>query len=152
MSPTTNSNTKKTAEAAGTLLASSYILYLKTQNFHWNVQGPFFTQLHTLFEVHYTELIPAIDEIAERIRALQVAAPGTFKAFSKLSSVKEVDGVPDAMEMVQLLADDQEKLVKDSEALFKAAESAGDQGTCDLAVRRMQAHQKNAWMLRSQLG
>jgi starvation-inducible DNA-binding protein len=140
------------AEGVSRVLADSYTLYLKTHAFHWNVEGPMFNTLHLMFMAQYTELWTALDLIAERIRSLGFPAPGTYKEFAKLASIEETEGVPDAMEMVQLLADDQEKPVKDSEALFKAAESAGDQGTCDLAVRRMQAHQKNAWMLRSQLG
>ncbi|HMS15252.1 MAG TPA: DNA starvation/stationary phase protection protein [Planctomycetota bacterium] len=145
------SNTTNTVEQASKLLAASYVLYLKTHNFHWNVKGPMFSTLHTLFMTQYTELALAVDEIAERIRALGHPAPGTFKDFYDLSTVKEVAGVPKATEMIQILASDQERIVEASKALFKAAEAAGDQASADLAVRRMDVHQKNAWMLSAHL-
>lgn len=141
----------KTVEQAGNLLAASYMLYLKTHNFHWNVRGPMFSTLHTLFETQYTELALAVDEIAERIRALGHPAPGTFAQFYRLSPIQEVEGVPKAMEMIAILADDQDKAVGAAKKLFEAAEEANDQASADLAVRRMDVHQKNAWMLRSHL-
>jgi len=138
-------------KALSRLLADSYTLYLKTHNFHWNVTGPMFSTLHTLFETEYTELALAVDEIAERIRALGAAAPGSYTAFARLAVVKEADGVPAAPEMLRQLADDQQTLVDAGRALVAAAEAAGDQASADLGVRRIQVHEKNAWMLRSHL-
>ncbi len=133
------------------LLASSYTLYLKTQNYHWNVTGPMFTTLHTLFEAQYTELAMAVDEIAERVRALDAFAPGSFTAFAKLSTVKEDVGRPEAKEMIRLLAADQEVIATSARKVIKAAEAAGDQASADLGTRRLDVHEKNAWMLRSHL-
>ena len=133
------------------LLATSYILYLKTQNYHWNVTGPMFTTLHTLFETQYTELAAAIDEIAERIRALDAKAPGSFAAFAKLSPVKEETGQPTADKMIRKLVADQGAIDKIAHDLFDAADAVEDQATADLATRRLDVHQKNAWMLRSHL-
>ena len=135
----------------GTLLASSYTLYLKTQNYHWNVTGPMFTTLHNLFMVQYTELSLAVDEIAERMRALGAPAPGSYTAFTKLSSVKEENGSPDAKTMIKKLVADQEALKDNARAVIKASEKAGDAVSADLATRRMDVHAKNAWMLRSHL-
>ena len=140
-----------TTESLSRLLADSYLLYLKTHNFHWNVTGPMFTTLHTLFEMEYTELALAVDEIAERIRALGEVAPGTFSAYAKLASVKEAEGVPKAADMIKELVADQAKVVAAAKAVVKAAEAAGDDATADLAVRRIDVHEKNAWMLRSHL-
>lgn len=133
------------------LLASSYTLYLKTQNYHWNVTGPMFTTLHTLFEAQYTELAMAVDEIAERVRALDAFAPGSFTAFAKLSTVKEDVGRPEAKEMIRVLAADQEVIATSARKVIKAAEAAGDQASADLGTRRLDVHEKNAWMLRSHL-
>jgi starvation-inducible DNA-binding protein len=133
------------------LLSDSYILYLKTQNFHWNVTGPMFTTLHGLFMTQYTELAAANDEIAERIRALGAFAPGSFAEFSRYSKIKEAAGHPSAKEMIKALAADQDTIVALSHKLFTAAEAARDQATADLATRRQTAHEKNAWMLRSHL-
>jgi starvation-inducible DNA-binding protein len=138
-------------EALSRLLADSYTLYLKTHNFHWNVKGPMFSTLHTLFETQYTDLALAVDEIAERIRALDAVAPGSYTEFAKLSAVKESVGAPPAAEMIRVLADDQGTVVEGAKALFRAAEAAGDQASADLSVRRMDVHEKNAWMLRSHL-
>ena len=135
----------------GTLLASSYTLYLKTHNYHWNVTGPMFTTLHTLFMTQYTELSLAVDEIAERMRALGSHAPGSCTAFTKLSTVKEENGNPDAKTMIKKLVADQEAIIDNANAVIKAAEKAGDQVSADLATRRMDVHAKNAWMLRSHL-
>ncbi len=143
-------NTNAVDELA-TLLASSYTLYLKTHNYHWNVTGPMFTTLHTLFMTQYTELALAVDEIAERIRAVGACAPGSYTAFSKLSSVKEENGNPDARTMIKKLVADQEAIIDNARAVIKAAEKAGDQVSADLATRRMDVHAKNAWMLRSHL-
>jgi starvation-inducible DNA-binding protein len=142
---------KQAADATARLLADSYTLYLKTHSYHWNVTGPMFTTLHTMFEVQYTELALAVDEIAERIRALGEIAPGSYSAFAKLSTVKEADSVPKATDMIRDLAEDQRKIVATAREVFKAAEAAGDQATADLAVRRMELHEKNAWMLSSHL-
>lgn len=138
-------------DALSALLASSYILYLKTQNYHWNVTGPMFTTLHTMFETQYTELAMAVDEIAERIRALGAFAPGSFSAFTVLSSVKEETGRPDAKKMIRTLVADQEKIAELARAVIEAAEAIRDQASADLATRRLDVHGKNAWMLRSHL-
>ncbi|MCC6161923.1 MAG: DNA starvation/stationary phase protection protein [Acidobacteria bacterium] len=133
------------------LLASTYTLYLKTQNYHWNVTGPMFTTLHTLFETQYTELALANDEIAERIRALDAFAPGSLAEFSTLSVVKEAKGRATAKQMIETLVSDQKALAKAAHKAIDAAEKAGDQATADLGTRRVEIHEKNAWMLRSHL-
>ncbi|MBK6831930.1 MAG: DNA starvation/stationary phase protection protein [Flavobacteriales bacterium] len=134
-----------------TLLATSYTLYLKTHNYHWNVTGPMFTTLHTLFMTQYTELALAVDEVAERIRTLDAYAPGSYTAFAKLSKVKEETGHPNAKAMIEQLVADQAALIEVARTVIKAAEKAGDQVSADLATRRMEVHAKNAWMLRSHL-
>jgi starvation-inducible DNA-binding protein len=141
----------KVAESLSKLLADSYTLYLKTHNYHWNVTGPMFQTLHTMFETQYTELASAVDEIAERIRALGVYAPGTYKKFSELSSIKEEDGVPSAQEMIRNLVEGHEAVSRTAREAFPAAEEALDEATADLFVGRMQLHEKTAWMLRSLL-
>jgi starvation-inducible DNA-binding protein len=133
------------------LLAGSYTLYLKTHNYHWNVTGPMFTTLHTLFETQYTELALAVDEIAERIRALGAYAPGSYTEFSKLSTIKEETGHPPAKDMIRNLVSDQEEIAASAKRVIEAAESIADQATADLGTRRLEIHQKNAWMLRSHL-
>ncbi|MGE4528323.1 MAG: Dps family protein [Rhodospirillaceae bacterium] len=142
---------QKIAEGLKVLLASSYTLYLKTHNFHWNVTGPMFNALHTMFEGQYTELAAAIDEIAERIRALGVFAPGSFSQYKELSAVKEETGVPSAVEMIAQLAKDNETLSKVAREVLPAAGKADDEPTNDLLTQRMQTHEKAAWMLRSML-
>ena len=142
---------KHTADMTARLLADSYTLYTKTHAYHWNVTGPMFTTLHTLFETQYSELALAVDEIAERIRALGEFAPGSYSAFAKTSSVKEAEGVPRATDMIRELADDQQKVAATARQVFEAAEAAGDQASADLAVRRIEVHEKNAWMLLSHL-
>jgi len=150
--PLDGASRKKIAAAASRLLADSYTLYLKTHNYHWNVKGPMFTTLHTLFELEYTELALAVDEIAERIRALGHAAPGSYTAFAKLSKVKEAgESVPPAIKMIEKLAADQDLVVSCARDLFAVASAANDQASADLATRRMLIHEKNAWMLRSHL-
>lgn len=131
------------------LLADSYTLYLQTHNFHWNVTGPMFPQLHTMFETHYTELAIAVDDIAERIRSLDVAAPGTYRAFAELSSIKEVGGVPDADEMVRLLTVGHEQVVKTCRKALAIAQDADDESSSALISDRMRIHEKTAWMLRA---
>jgi starvation-inducible DNA-binding protein len=138
-------------EALSRLLADSYTLYLKTHNFHWNVKGPMFTTLHTLFETQYTELALAVDEIAERIRAIGAPAPGSYAAFSKLTAIKESETAPPALEMVQQLAADQETVARSARAALEVAQASDDEVSADLAIARMQIHEKNAWMLRSHL-
>lgn len=139
------------ADALGHVLADTYILYLQTHNFHWNVTGPNFFALHGMFEQQYTEMAAAVDEIAERIRAVGHPAPGTYAEFTRLGSLRETAGVPDANTMVRLLAEGNDSVLKPLRAALTAAENAGDDATVDLMVQRMQAHEKNAWMLRSTL-
>jgi starvation-inducible DNA-binding protein len=138
-------------ESLSKLLADSYTLYLKTHNYHWNVTGPMFTTLHTLFETEYNELALAVDEIAERIRALGAPAPGSYAAFSKLTEIKESESAPPATEMVRQLVADQETVAAAARRVVDAAEAAGDPATADLGTRRVEVHEKNAWMLRSHL-
>ncbi|MEZ5412872.1 MAG: Dps family protein [Opitutaceae bacterium] len=141
----------KIAEGLSHLLADSYTLYLQTHNFHWNVTGPMFQTLHVMFEQHYTELATAVDVIAERIRALGVAAPGTYTDFMRLSSIKEVKGVPKAKKMIRLLVTGHETVVRTARSVFPVVEKAGDEASADLLTQRMQLHEKTAWMLRSLL-
>lgn len=133
------------------LLADTYTLYLKTHNFHWNVTGPMFQTLHTMFEQQYTELAVAVDDIAERIRSLGFPAPGTYSEFVQLSSIPETSGVPKAEDMIALLVEGNEAVVRTARAAFPAAERAGDESTADLLTERMRLHEKTAWMLRSLL-
>jgi starvation-inducible DNA-binding protein len=133
------------------LLADSYTLYLQTHNFHWNVTGPMFNTLHTMFMTQYTEQWGALDLIAERIRALGFPAPGTYAEYARLSSVKEVTGVPKAMEMVRILVDAQEATARTARSLFPVVDAANDQPTADLITQRLDVHEKMAWMLRSLL-
>ena len=137
--------------ALSRLLADTYTLYLKTHNYHWNVTGPMFNTLHTLFETEYTEYALAVDEIAERIRAVGARAPGSYSEFAEIASVKEDRDSPPAMEMIRNLAADQEITADSARQVVEAAEAAGDQATADLGVRRIEVHEKNAWMLRSHL-
>ncbi|MBK9145544.1 MAG: DNA starvation/stationary phase protection protein [Candidatus Melainabacteria bacterium] len=140
------------ASGLSRLLADSYTLYLKTHNFHWNVTGPMFATLHLMFEQQYTELALAVDLIAERIRALGSPAPGTYKEFSRLTSIKEAEGVPSAEEMIKQLVEGQETVVRTAREIFPVAAEAHDEPTADILTQRMQVHEKNAWMLRSLLG
>ncbi|HLS82925.1 MAG TPA: Dps family protein [Steroidobacter sp.] len=142
---------KAIAGGLSRVLADTYTLYLQTHNFHWNVEGPMFNTLHQMFMVQYTELWNALDEIAERIRALGYPAPGTYREFAKLTSIKEAEGVPDAMEMVRLLVLGHESVARTARAAFPAAEEGGDESTADLLTQRLQVHEKTAWMLRSLL-
>lgn len=135
----------------GKLLADTYTLYLKTHNFHWNVTGPMFQTLHLMFETQYTELALAVDLIAERIRALGFPAPATYGEFGRLTSIKETVGVPDAAEMLRLLVEAQEAVVRTARSIFSSAEKAADEATADLLTQRIQLHEKTAWMLRSLL-
>ena len=133
------------------VLADSYTLYLQTHNFHWNVEGPMFNTLHLMFMEQYTELWTALDAIAERIRSLGYPAPGTYREFARLSSIKETDGVPAALDMVRLLVAGHEAVTRTLRAAFPAAEKGGDEATVDLLTQRLQVHEKTAWMLRSLL-
>jgi len=137
------------AESLKKLLADSYTLYLQTHNFHWNVSGPRFRELHLMFEEQYTELATAVDDIAERIRTLGVIAPGTYKAFAKLSSIEEVEDVPSADEMVLTLKQSHEQVVKTCRAALKHAQNADDESSLALISDRMRVHEKTAWMLRA---
>ena len=139
------------ANQLSALLADSYSLYLKTHNYHWNVTGPLFNTLHTMFEAQYTELATAVDEIAERIRALGIKAPGSYSAFSALTSISEATGGESAEQMIRALVEGQETVARTARAAFPAADSANDEPTADLLTQRMQIHEKNAWMLRSML-
>ena len=141
-------------EIAGGLsrvLADTYTLYLETHNFHWNVTGPMFQTLHLMFETQYNELALAVDLVAERIRALGFPAPGTYKKFAALSSIEEHDEVPRAQDMIRILVEGHETVARTAREVFRAAEKASDQPTCDLLTQRMQVHEKTAWMLRSLL-
>ena len=142
---------QRLADGLAKLLADSYTLYLKTHNFHWNVKGPMFQTLHLMFEQHYTELAMAVDLVAERIRALGHPAPGTYSAYAKLSSIAETDGVPQALDMVKLLVEGHEAVIRTARNVVSLAEEVSDQATADLGTQRLQLHEKTAWMLRSLL-
>jgi starvation-inducible DNA-binding protein len=139
------------AQGLSRLLADSYTLYLMTHNFHWNVTGPQFNSLHLMFMGQYTEQWNALDLIAERIRALGHPAPGTYKEFVKLASIKEVEGVPKANDMIRLLVNAQEATARTARDLFALVDKANDQPTADLLTQRLEVHEKTAWMLRSLL-
>lgn len=140
---------KAIAKGLSELLADSYSLYLMTHNFHWNVTGPMFNTLHTMFMAQYTEQWAALDLIAERIRALGEPAPATYKEFSRLTSIAEVSGTPKALEMVRYLVKAQEATAKTARKLFSLVDKANDQPTADLLTQRLDIHEKTAWMLRS---
>ena len=139
------------AEGLSRLLADTYTLYLKTHNFHWNVTGPMFQTLHLMFETQYTELALAVDAIAERIRSIGFPAPGTYKKYVELSSIKEDEGIPKAEDMIRLLVEGQEAVVRTARSLFPVVEKANDEATADLLTQRIQLHEKTAWMLLSLL-
>ena len=141
----------KTVDALSHLLADSYVLYLKTHNFHWNVTGPMFQTLHLMFMTQYTESWNAVDLIAERIRALGFLAPGSYKEFAGLTSIKDSSGKVSAEDMIRQLVEGQETVVRTAREVLPIAEKAGDQPTVDLLSTRMEVHEKNAWMLRSLL-
>jgi len=142
---------KKIVEGLSRLLADTYTLYLKTHNYHWNVEGPMFQTLHTMFEVQYTELALAVDLIAERIRALGHYAPGSYAQYAKLSSIGEETGVPAAQDMIRNLVKGNEAVTKTAREIFPVVDKASDEPTADLLTQRMQTHEKTAWMLRSLL-
>lgn len=145
------SDRKEIAAGLSRLLADTYTLYVKTHNFHWNVTGSLFNTLHQMFEQQYTELATAVDEIAERIRALGFPAPGSYAQFGSLTSIKEETGVPSAQDMIAQLAKDQETVARTAREVFPVADEAHDEPTADLLTQRMQIHEKTAWMLRSML-
>ncbi|QJE01082.1 DNA starvation/stationary phase protection protein [Massilia forsythiae] len=145
----TTEDRAKIADALSHVLADSYMLYLKTHNFHWNVTGPMFQTLHTMFQEQYTELWTALDDIAERIRALGHFAPGTYKRYAELSSIREEAGVPNAQEMIRQLVDGQEAVIRTVRSAFRIADEASDQPSAGMLSDRMEIHEKNAWMLRS---
>ena len=142
---------EKIAKGLSALLADSYTLYLMTHNFHWNVTGPQFNSLHLMFMAQYTEQWNALDIIAERIRSLGHPAPGTYGQFVKLASIKEVEGVPNANDMIRHLVLAQEATARTARKLFKVVNAANDQPTADVLTQRLDVHEKTAWMLRSLL-
>ncbi len=137
------------AEGLKRLLADSYTLYLQTHNFHWNVTGPQFRELHLMYEEQYTELATAVDDIAERIRTLGIHAPGTYKAFAELSAIQEVDGVPSSDDMTKILLAGHEQVVRTSREVLLIAQNADDESSAALISDRMRIHEKTAWMLRA---
>jgi starvation-inducible DNA-binding protein len=142
---------RKIAQGLSRLLADTFTLYLTTHNFHWNVKGPMFQTLHVMFEEQYNEVWLALDAIAERIRALGFPAPGTYAEYSKLSSIKETVGVPEAKEMIRILVAGQEAVARTARKIFPVVDKSADEPTADLLTQRMQVHEKTAWMLRSLL-
>lgn len=142
---------KQIAEGLSRFLADTYTLYLKTHNFHWNITGPHFTSLHQLFMTQYTELWTAVDEIAERIRALGYPAPGSYAQFAKLTSIAEAEGVPLADDMLRQLVSGNETVVRTARSVFLMTEKTGDQASLDLLTQRIRIHEKSAWMLRTLL-
>jgi starvation-inducible DNA-binding protein len=141
----------KIADGLSHLLADSYTLYLKTHNYRWNVTGPMFTTLHQMFEDHYTEMATAVDDIAERIRIIGHPAPGSYKQFSKLTSIEEEDGIPSAHSMISNLLKGHETVVRTAKSILPAVDEANDEGTLALLSSRIELHEKTAWMLRSML-
>ena len=139
------------ANGLSRLLADTYVLYLKTHSFHWNVEGPMFQTLHLMFMGQYTEAWNAIDPIAERIRSLGHYAPGSYKQYVKLATVKETEGVPRAGKMIAELIAGQEAVARTARSVLPLADAANDQPTLDLLTQRLDIHEKNAWMLRSLL-
>ena len=140
------------AHGLSRFLADTYTLYLKTHGFHWNVTGSMFNALHTMFETQYTEMWAAVDVIAERIRALDAFAPGSYADFAKLTSLKETSGTPpNAKDMIAQLLEGNEAVVRTARDLFPVAEKCNDEATLDLLTQRIQLHEKTAWMLRSLL-
>jgi starvation-inducible DNA-binding protein len=144
-------NREEIAKGLSRFLADTYSLYLKSHSFHWNVTGPMFNTLHAMFMEQYTELWTAVDEVAERIRALDEYAPGTYSDFAKLTSIKEANGVPNAKEMIAQLLEGHETAARTARSVMPAAEKGGDEGTLDLLTGRLKIHEKTAWMLRSLL-
>jgi len=142
---------REVAESLSRLLADTYTLYLKTQNFHWNVTGPMFQMLHQMFEQQYAELADAVDQIAERIRALGFPSPGTYQEFTRLTSISHDAGVPDAEKMIRSLVEGHERVTLTARDAFKIADKSKDEASIDMLTERLQVHEKTAWMLRSML-
>ena len=150
----TKKDREKIADGLSHLLADSFTLYLKTHNCHWNVTGPMFNTLHVMFEGQYTEQLTALDETAERIRALGFNAPGSYAEFIRLTSIPEEPGLTDTAdwrEMVRQLVSGNEAVCRTGRKVLKIADNAGDDPTTDLMTQRLNIHEKNAWMLRSLL-
>ena len=139
------------SDALSKLMADTYSLYLQTHNFHWNVEGPMFNTLHLMFETQYNELWTAVDTIAERIRSLGFPAPGTYGTLARLTSIEEVEGVPQAMDMVRYLVKGHEAVTRTARTAFQITDKAGDESSADMLTQRLQIHEKTAWMLRSLL-
>lgn len=144
-------NTKKISHSLATFLADSYILYLKTQNFHWNIEGDGFYFLHKMFQEQYEDLAEAVDVIAERIRGLKEVSPGTMKQFLKLTNLKEEVKIPNAKGMIKALLKDHETIIKTLRNKIKESSKEGDEGTADMYIERLRVHEKTAWILRSHL-
>lgn len=144
-------NRKLVADALSRVLADTSILFLKSRNYHWNVVGPLFSNLHEFFETIYVDLDAGADSIAERIRALGFLSPGSYKEFIIISAIKEEIGSPEALDMVRQLTLDHELLIRRSEEVMDVANSVKDDGTADLMVERIRVLSKHAWMLRSHL-
>lgn len=132
-------------------LADSYVLFLKTHNYHWNVTGPYFQSLHSMFEEQYTDLFAAVDLLAERIRALGELAPGSFAEYATITNIQEGNSKFTAMQMVEDLAKDQRKIVKTLTAVVKASQNTNDEVTLSMVADRIEVHEKNAWILESSL-
>jgi starvation-inducible DNA-binding protein len=147
----TTMNQERVVASLERLLADSYTLYLKTHNYHWNVTGPMFGSLHAMFEAEYSELALAVDEIAERIRAKFARAPGSYREFCALGVVRDETEIRSAEQMIEALLADQLTVIEGAKRVVLAAEAAGDAVSADLGTRRMEVHEKNAWMLRSHL-
>lgn len=141
----------KVAEDLFHFLSDSYVLYLKTQNFHWNIKGPNFFSLHVLFQKQYEDLAMAVDDLAERIRGLREKVPGTMKEFLEHSTLKEAEENLDAKKMLEILTSDHEKIINSLHEKIKRATDQGDEGTADLYIERLRVHEKTAWILRSHL-
>ena len=146
-----DANREQLAGELSVLLADTFTLYLKTHNFHWNVSGPMFQVLHLMFEQQYNELWIATDAVAERIRTLGHHAPASYAAFGRLSSISDTDGAPPAKEMIKLLVEGHEALIRTARKIIPIANDAGDDSSADLATQRLQIHEKTAWMLRMML-
>lgn len=146
---TSSNSATEVANGLSRVLADTYSIYLKTQNYHWNVKGPLFHTLHAMFEEQYTELALAIDEVAERIRALGEPSPGSFTQFASLSKIEEENGSPNAETMILNLVADQSTIVQTCKDVFPLAQQSDDEPTTDLLIRRMQVHEKTSWMLKS---
>jgi len=144
-------NKKELANQLANLLADTYSLYLTTQNFHWNVEGPHFHSLHLLFETQYTELATAVDTIAEAIRSIGFYAPGTFASYAKRATLKQPDTLPHDMGMVEKLKEGHETLLNELRNALPLSEGKGLEMVNDLLMDRIDIHEKTAWMLRSTL-